>query len=67
MEAFTHTHSFKNALLDVMDVRNCLWPTIRGKAACGGVAPSGPGRNIWTVRSETERSTERERERESFS
>ena len=46
-----------------MNVRSCLWPTIRDKAACGGVAPSGPDRNIWTVRSETERSTERERER----
>lgn len=45
-----------------MNIRNCPGQTIQGRAACGGVSLSAPGRNIWTARSGTERATEEQRQ-----
>lgn len=45
--------------MDELYIRSYLWPTTRGKAACGAVSPSGPDRNIWTVQTATERATDR--------
>lgn len=61
-EAFRHRHAKGEFLINKMNIHNCPGQTIQGRAACGGVSLSAPGRNIWTARSGTERATEEQRQ-----